>query len=136
MLPAVKDELTDKQNKFLDVLFGEAKGNPTKAKALAGYATTTPTHQVIKTVRSAIVQRAEDYLAAHSPMAVMGLVGAMDYEESVKPGIRNRLAAYKELLDRIGIVKTERVEIEGKVLHGIFILPPKDEPKDVTPQES
>ncbi len=135
MVPAVKEEHTEKQSKFLDVLFGEAKGNPTKAKALAGYAESVPATQVVKSVRSAIIQRAEDYLAAHSPMAVMGLVGAMDYEESVKPGIRNRMAAYKELLDRIGIVKTERIEIEGKVTHGIFILPPKDELIDVTPQE-
>jgi hypothetical protein len=30
--------LTEKQQKFLDVLFEEAKGDPVQAKKLAGYA--------------------------------------------------------------------------------------------------
>ena len=32
-----KRNLTDMQEKFLDVLFGEAKGNPREAARLAGY---------------------------------------------------------------------------------------------------
>ena len=32
-----KKSLTDSQEKFLDALFGEAKGNPMKAAELAGY---------------------------------------------------------------------------------------------------
>ena len=32
-----KRNLTDMQEKFLDVLFGEARGNPREAARLAGY---------------------------------------------------------------------------------------------------
>ena len=32
-----KRNLTDMQEKFLDVLFGEAKGNPREAARIAGY---------------------------------------------------------------------------------------------------
>ena len=33
-----KRNLTDMQEKFLDVLFGEAQGNPREAARIAGYA--------------------------------------------------------------------------------------------------
>ena len=37
ILPTQKKSLTDSQEKFLDVLFGEASGNLKKAGELAGY---------------------------------------------------------------------------------------------------
>ena len=43
-----KRNLTDMQEKFLDVLFGEAKGNPNEAARLAGYSS----HSYPKVVRN------------------------------------------------------------------------------------
>ena len=43
-----KRNLTDMQEKFLDVLFGEAKGNPKYAAELAGYSA----HSYPKVVRN------------------------------------------------------------------------------------
>ena len=39
-------ELTEKQQKFLDVLFDEANGDVTQAKLLAGYAPTSSTSDI------------------------------------------------------------------------------------------
>ena len=38
-------------------------------------------------------------------------------------GIRDRLGAAKELLDRVGLIKTEKVQVEAS--GGVMILPPK-----------
>ena len=40
--------LTEKQQKFMAVLFEEANGDVVAAKKLAGYSDTTTTHDVIK----------------------------------------------------------------------------------------
>ena len=69
---AQKRNLTDMQEKFLDVLFAEARGNPREAQASI------------------------------------------------------RLAAANSILDRVGIVKKDQLDINMKALHGIFILPAKD----------
>ena len=72
-----------------------------------------------------IIERAENVLAMHSPKAVMGLVDAMD-EDGLTPAANIRIKAAKQILDRVGIVKKEKIDINAKVAHGIFILPPKD----------
>ena len=48
IMPTQKRSLTDSQEKFLDVLFGEARGNPKKAGELAGYSE----HSYPKVLRS------------------------------------------------------------------------------------
>mgnify|MGYP007000236186 CR=1 len=34
--------------------------------------------------------------------------------------------AAKQILDRVGLSKREKLDITAKVQHGVFILPPKD----------
>ena len=48
IIPTQKRSLTNTQEKFLDVLFGEAKGNLKKAGELAGYSE----HSYPKVVRN------------------------------------------------------------------------------------
>ena len=117
-------ELTNNQQKFLIALFGEAKGNPKKAAEIAGYAETSYGN-IVKGLKDIIIERAENVLAMHSPKAVMGLVDAMD-EDGLTPAANIRIEAAKQILDRVGIVKKEKIDINAKVAHGIFILPPKD----------
>jgi hypothetical protein len=40
-------------------------------------------------------------------------------------GVKEKMSAAKEVLDRAGIVKTERVEVQAS--GGLFILPPKEQ---------
>ena len=63
-----KKSLTDSQEKFLDALFGEAKGNPKKAGELAGYSENSYP-KVLRNLKSEIVSRAETYLANYSARA-------------------------------------------------------------------
>ena len=117
-------ELTTQQKTFINVLFGEAEGNPKKAGELAGYASSSYPN-VVKALKDEIIERAEYSLALHSAKAVKGLVDALD-EDGKTPGVNIRMEAAKQILDRVGLVKKEKIDINAKVAHGIFVLPAKD----------
>ena len=51
----VPKQLTELQEKFLDALFGDAKGNYAKAMRLAGYAESTKPHVIVQSLRSEII---------------------------------------------------------------------------------
>ena len=53
-----KRNLTDMQEKFLDVLFGEAKGNPREAARIAGYSEHSYP-KVIRNLKKEITELAE-----------------------------------------------------------------------------
>jgi len=122
-----KKDLTDSQEKFLDVLFGEAKGNPKKAGELAGYSEHSYP-KVVRSLKSEIVSRAEGYLATHSAKAATKMVDMLE-EDGTTPHAAIRLEAAKQILDRIGIAKKEKIDINMKAVHGLFILPAKEEIK-------
>ena len=124
LVPEKTKQLTEKQESFLENLFGQARGNPREAAKLAGY-DENGYQKVIKSLKQEIIERAEGVLATHSPKAVMGMVNALDDDGSV-PGANTRLEAAKQILDRVGISKTERIDVNAKVQHGIFILPPRN----------
>ena len=124
ILPTQKRSLTSTQEKFLDVLFGEAKGNLKKAGELAGYSEHSYP-KVVRNLKQDIISRAENYLATHSAKAATKLVGMLD-EDGTTPHANIRLEAAKQILDRIGIAKKDQLDINMKALHGIFILPAKD----------
>ena len=131
ILKTPKKSLTDSQEKFLDALFGEAKGNPKKAGELAGYSEHSYP-KVLRNLKSEIVSRAETYLATHSAKAATKMVDMLD-EDGTTPQASIRLAAANQILDRVGIAKKEKLDVNVKALHGLFILPPKDEIKKVKP---
>ena len=122
-----KKGLTDTQEKFLDALFGEAKGNPKKAGELAGYSDHSYP-KVVRSLKSEIVSRAEGYLATHSAKAATKMVDMLE-EDGTTPHAAIRLEAAKQILDRIGIAKKEKIDISMKAVHGLFILPAKEEIK-------
>jgi hypothetical protein len=117
-------ELTDHQKTFLNALFGEANGSPKLAGEIAGYSEHSYP-KVIKSLKDEILQRAEEVMASYSPKATMGLVKAMDEDGSV-PGASIRVEAAKQILDRVGLTKKEKLDVNLKSISGIFILPPKD----------
>ena len=114
-------ELTDKQKDFLDALFGEANGDPKIAGEIAGYA---DYHQPLKSLKDEIIDRAEKLLAAFAPRASMGMINALQ-EDGSTPGASIRMEAAKQILDRVGLSKREKIDVNAKVAHGVFILPPK-----------
>ena len=124
IIPTQKRSLTNTQEKFLDVLFGEAKGNLKKAGELAGYSEHSYP-KVVRNLKQEIISRAENYLATHSAKAATKMVDMLD-EDGTTPHANIRMEAAKQILDRIGIAKKDQLDINMKALHGIFILPAKD----------
>ena len=124
ILQTQKKSLTASQEKFLDALFGEARGIPRRAGELAGYSEHSYP-KVLRNLKSEIVSRAENYLATHSAQAATKMVDMLE-EDGTTPHAAIRLEAAKQILDRIGIAKKEKVDINVRALHGLFILPAKD----------
>ena len=133
ILKTQNKSLTDTQEKFLDALFGEAQGNPKRAGALAGYSEHSYP-KVLRNLKDEIVKRAENYLAIHSAKAATKMVNMLE-EDGTTPHASIRMEAAKQILDRIGIVKKDQVDINMNLKHGMFILPAKDEVEEsiVTP---
>jgi hypothetical protein len=120
-----KRNLTDMQEKFLEVLFTEAQGNPREAARIAGYSEHSYP-KVIRNLKKEITELAENHLSTHSAKAVNRLITLLD-EDGTTPQASIRLAAANSILDRVGITKKDQLDINMKSLHGIFILPPKDD---------
>ena len=131
ILKTQEKSLTNTQEKFLDALFGEAKGNPKRAGELAGYSEHSYP-KVLRNLKSEIISRAEIYLATHSAKAATKMVDMLD-EDGTTPQASIRMEAAKQILDRIGIAKKEKLDVNVKAMHGLFILPPKEAIKKVKP---
>jgi len=125
-----KRNLTDMQETFLNVLFGEAQGNPREAARIAGYSDNSYP-KVVRNLRKEITELAETHLSTHSAKAVNRLITLLD-EDGTSPQASIRLAAANSILDRVGITKKDQLDINMKAVHGIFILPAKDGPKKDT----
>jgi hypothetical protein len=121
----VRKELTELQQKFLNALFGEAKGNHAKAMRLAGYSENTNPHHILQSVRQEIIERAELEMAANAPKAVMSMVGVLD--DPTELGVREKLMASQQILDRVGLSKVEKINVETDKPVGLFVLPAKKE---------
>ena len=61
------------------------------------------------------------YMARNAPKAAMAMVGAL--YDPTELGIRDKMVAAKELLDRTGLVKTEKMHVEAS--GGVMLMPPK-----------
>ncbi len=133
ILKTQNKSLTDTQEKFLDALFGEAQGNPKRAGEFAGYSEHSYP-KVLRNLKDEIVKRAENYLAIHSAKAATKMVNMLE-EDGTTPHASIRMEAAKQILDRIGIVKKDQLDVNMNLKHGMFILPAKDEVEEsiVTP---
>ena len=113
--------LTEKQKKLLEVLFDGAGGDIVTAKKLAGYSDATSSTEVINSLKEEILDATSTYMARNAPKAAMAMVGAL--YDPTELGIRDKMSAAKELLDRTGLVKTEKMQVEAK--GGVMLMPPK-----------
>lgn len=113
---------TEKQEAFLEALCGEAKGNIRAAMNIAGYAPTTKISEVVGNLREEIIERASLMLAMNAPKATFSIINVLDEPDAL--GARNAVQAAREVLDRVGLVKKEQVEVQTST-GGLFVLPPK-----------
>ena len=116
-----KRTLTEKQQSFLNNLI-ETKGDLKLSAELAGYAGNH--YQVINSLKQEIVELASTVLAREAPKAAFKLVEVMDSDVAM-PQANVKLQAAQTILDRVGLGKKERLDINHNVQGGIFILPEK-----------
>ena len=119
-------QLNERQQKFLAVLFEEASGDVVQAKKIAGYSENTPTTAIVKGLKEEILEATSMYMARNAPKAAMAMTGAL--YDPTELGIRDKMAAAKELLDRSGLVKTEKMQVESS--GGVMLMPPKATSED------
>jgi|MGYP001401755287 hypothetical protein len=115
--------LTENQQKFLEVLFDEAGGDVVTAKHLAGYSENTPTRLIVEALKDEISEATRSYFSRTAPKAAMAMVQAL--YDPTELGIKDKMAAAKDLLDRAGLGKVDKVDVSSSG-GGIFYLPPKE----------
>ena len=118
-------KLTDKQQKFLDVLSSETNGDIKAALKIAGYEDTSY-YAVVKSLREEIIDCANTILAHSAPKAAQKLVQVLESDEPI-PQVNAKLQAAQTLLDRVGVAKKENINVNHNVSGGIFLLPNKKE---------
>lgn len=114
-------ELTEMQQKFLEVLFEEAKGDFVKAKKLAGYSDTYSTRHIVESLEEEIAELTKKFITRVGVKAAYSM-----YEVMADPtalGNKEKMSAAKDLLDRGGFKAKDEVKIEADT--PLFILPAK-----------
>ena len=114
-------ELPEKQQLFLDSLV-ETQGTAKEAAALAGYS--GGHYQVLKALKNEVLELTKDVLAHNAPKAAFKLLEIMESDRPI-PQANNKLTAAQSLLDRVGVSKTETLDINHQVSGGIFLMPEK-----------
>lgn len=117
-------KFTAMQEAFMDALLGEARGDIRRAMNLAGYSEKTMVKEVVGPLKEEILERTNMMMAMNAPKAAFGMVNVLDDPTAL--GARNQINAAKEVLDRVGLVKKEQVQVTATG-GGMFILPPKND---------
>ncbi len=125
-----KRKLTEKQAAFLDALFDNG-GKISEAMRTAGY--NTSRSKLMQSMREEIAARTKDYLAVNGVKAATRIVEGLDADGTTPLNQMDmRMKAAESILDRIGVSKKQTQEVTGQVVHGVVLLPAKNELKDVT----
>lgn len=121
-----KRTLTEKQQKFLDVLFNEADGDFLQAKRLAGYSENVHTGSIVDSLEDEIQDLVKKQIKKYGVKAVHAMGSILD--DPVQMGAKDRMAAAKDILDRAGFKPTDKVDVKTDT--PVFILPEKDRKED------
>ena len=120
-------KLTEKQESFLNNLI-ETKGNLKLSAELAGYSGNH--YQVIQSLKKEIVDLASDVLAKEAPSAAFKLVEVLESNKPM-PHANVKLQAAQTILDRVGLGKKERLDVNHNVQSGGIFLMPDKKPLDL-----
>lgn len=119
-------KLTEKQQKFLDVLFEEAEGSFLEAKRLAGYSENVHTGSIVDSVENEIQELVKKQIKRYGVQAVWAMGDVMKNPEQM--GGKEKMTAAKDILDRAGFKPTDKVDV--KTDSPVFILPEKSKEED------
>lgn len=125
--------LTENQQKFLDALFGEAKGDPELAKKLAGYSENVRVSEITKSLKQELHSISHDKLSLYAMKSAIELIDLLDNPNQI--GALTKLKVIQEVLNRVGVqTKSDSVDLRIPA-GGLFIMPAK-EIKDGPSEES
>ena len=79
--------LTEKQQKFLDVLFEEAQGNPLQAKKLAGYSDNVATSSITAALKEQIADLTKQFISSFGEHVIV---------EEVEEALKKACEVFKE----------------------------------------
>jgi membrane carboxypeptidase/penicillin-binding protein PbpC len=89
---------------------------------LAGYGDNSSTTAIVESLKDEIGEKTRTYFARTAPKAAVAMVGALS--DPTELGIKEKMVAAKDLLDRAGLGKVDKVDVTSS--GGIFYLPPKE----------
>ena len=134
----MKEPETDKQKEFFNCLVeGAKKGEDGKLSF-----TTVPeaaekaginlqyAYKIVKEFKDYYIDRLQYKLLLHAPQAIQAIIDGMSFDGK-QLGIKERLEASKDVLDRAGFVKKDKVELTVDTAKGVFILPAKERDKEL-----
>lgn len=116
-------ELTEQHKRFLEVLFADANGNISAAMRMAGFSEGYSRRSLTNYLKEEIIEATQLYIAMAAPKAAVAMINAID--DPTELGLKEKMSAAKDLLDRAGLVKTEKVQVEST--GGIMVLPAKEQ---------
>ena len=119
-------ELTEQHKRFLEVLFTDANGNINAAMRMAGFSEGYSRRSLTNYLKEEIIEATQLYIAMAAPKAAVAMINAID--DPTELGLKEKMSAAKDLLDRAGLVKTEKVQVEST--GGIMVLPAKEREDD------
>lgn len=95
------------------------------AKAAAGYSENTRASRIVASLKSEILEEADNQLKLLTFKAIKSLDSILDDPD--KRGASNAIAASASILDRAGVTKKESKEVNITAPHGIAFMPAKKE---------
>lgn len=121
-------KLTDLQERFLDLLYEDGLPDDfiercKDVKERAGYAPSMKLSVILRPLSEEILKRNQEWLVFESTSPIKVLQNIV--RTPTLPGSDNAIKAANSLLDRAGIGKQEKQEIDIKTSQGIVILPAK-----------
>jgi hypothetical protein len=122
-----KRAFTPKQKKFLKLYAENDFQNAKEIAEKAGY----KGHywNLVNSLKDEIKTISETILVAAAPEAAASLVATLNSDKPI-PNAQNKLLAAKEVLDRSGVVKIDKQQVDIGVSGGVFLMPVKHELKE------
>lgn len=119
----------ERQIKFFDHLI-ENGGNVAQAAEAAEY-DRSYAYQLAKKYSTYLLDRVEGSIVINTVKAAKVVIDNMTDDGTI-PSAKLRMDAALQILDRAGLVKTEKSEIRVEAPNGVLILPAKKEEADAT----
>ncbi len=119
-----KKQYTELQLAFLEALKDpDNKGDLYKCKEIAGYSRTAHIALIISGLKDEIIDIAKDMLAASAVKASVAIIEGLDDPTAL--GIKDRANNAQAILDRVGIIRGERIQVDNAP-NRIALLPRRD----------